>query len=93
MTLKKSNQKPPRKKKPKIKITLVVWYDAVAETGWVNKEDAAKNSKLDRCVSVGFLVDKNSERILLACTNSGNEYNAMINIPNTWIETIQEYNL
>jgi hypothetical protein len=79
--------------KTKIPISLVIWYDAVAENGWTTKEDAAQNCKLDRCVSVGHVVDKNKERILLACTKSENEYNAMINIPNAWIETIKEYNL
>tara|TARA_R110002012_G_scaffold138888_5_gene295816 strand:- start:6410 stop:6661 length:252 start_codon:yes stop_codon:yes gene_type:complete len=82
-------------KKPskKNKVTLVIWYDAVAENGWITKEDAKKNCKLDKCVSIGHLVDRNEERILLACTKSENEYNALINIPNTWIDTIKEYNL
>ena len=82
-----------RKKKEKTKITLVVWYDAVAESGWTSQQDAKVNCKLDKCVSVGHLVDQNNERILLACTKSENEYNAMINIPNAWIDTIKEYNL
>jgi hypothetical protein len=82
-----------RKPKQKIKITLVIWYDAVAENGWTSQEDARKNCKLDKCISVGHLVDQNKERILLACTKSDDEYNAMINIPNAWIEAIKEYNL
>jgi len=81
------------RKKHKTKITLVVWYDAVAENGWITKEDAKANCKLDKCVSIGHLVDQNEERILIACTKSDNEYNAMINIPNAWIDTIKEYNL
>ena len=82
-------------KKPskKIKVTLVIWYDAVAENGWITGEEAKTNCKLDKCVSIGHLVDRNEERILLACTKSENEYNALINIPNTWIDTIKEYNL
>ena len=42
-----------RRKKEKTKITLVVWYDAVAENGWTTQEDAKLNCKLDKCVSVG----------------------------------------
>jgi len=86
MTLKKN-------KKKKIDITLIVWYDAVAETGWTSKEDAKKTCQLAECVSVGHIVDKNKDRILLACTKSEDEYNAMINIPNAWIKEIKEYHL
>ncbi len=75
----------------KTKITLVVWYDAVAETGWTTEEDAMSSCKLAECVSVGHLVDQNDERMLIACTKSENEYNAMINIPNAWIKVIKEY--
>jgi len=82
-----------RNKKNKTNITLVVWYDAVAETGWTSREDAMSSCKLSECVSVGHLVDKNDERVLIACTKSENEYNAMINIPNAWIKVIKEYTI
>tara|TARA_R110000787_G_scaffold167621_3_gene280558 strand:+ start:557 stop:811 length:255 start_codon:yes stop_codon:yes gene_type:complete len=82
-----------KKQKKRVKVTLVVWYDAVAETGWITDTEAKTSCKLDKCVSIGYLVDKNQERILLACTKSDNQYNALINIPNAWIETIKEYNL
>ena len=82
-----------RKKKAKTKVTLIIWYDAVAETGWIGTEEAKRTCKLAECVSIGHVVDRNKERILLACTKSDDEYNAMINIPNAWIKQIKEYQL
>tara|TARA_R100000742_G_C4246774_1_gene65578 strand:- start:203 stop:421 length:219 start_codon:yes stop_codon:yes gene_type:complete len=70
---------------------LVVWYDAVAETGWTKLEEAKTECKLSECVTIGHLVDRNQERILIACTKSENEYNAMINIPNAWVKEMKEY--
>ena len=92
-----SNQRPPlkrpRKNQAKLPISVVYWYDAVAETGWVNREEAKKDCRLSLCVSVGHVVDRNDERILIACTKSENEYNAMINIPNAWVREVKEYTL
>ena len=78
-------------KRAKTKVTMVIWYDAVAETGWTTQTDAMKQCKLSECVSIGHLVDVNKERILIACTKSENEYNAMINIPNAWVKETKEY--
>jgi len=78
-------------KTPKTKVTMVIWYDAVAETGWMTNETAKRECKLSECVSIGHLVDVNKDRILIACTKSENEYNAMINIPNAWVKETKDY--
>jgi|TARA_R110000824_G_scaffold144235_1_gene312083 hypothetical protein len=85
MTLKKKN-----KKTEKIKIILVVWMDAVAETGWIKLEDAKRECQLSECVTIGYLIDRNKDRLLIACTKSENEYNAMINIPTAWVKETRD---
>jgi|TARA_R110001599_G_scaffold87607_5_gene233488 hypothetical protein len=85
MTLKKKT-----KKTEKIKIILVVWMDAVAETGWIKLEDAKRECQLSECVTIGYLIDRNKDRLLIACTKSENEYNAMINIPTAWVKETRD---
>ena len=85
MTLKKKT-----KKTEKIKIILVVWMDAVAETGSIKLEDAKRECQLSECVTIGYLIDRNKDRLLIACTKSENEYNAMINIPTAWVKETRD---
>ena len=78
------------KKTEKIKIILVVWMDAVAGTGWIKLEDAKRDCQLSECVTIGYLIDRNKDRLLIACTKSENEYNAMINIPTAWVKETRD---
>ena len=64
--------------------------DAVAETGWIKLEDAKRECQLSECVTIGYLIDRNKDRLLIACTKSENEYNAMINIPTAWVKETRD---
>ena len=58
-----------RKKKAKTKVTLIIWYDAVAETGWIGTEEAKRTCKLAECVSIGHVVDRNNFMFYFNCNS------------------------
>jgi hypothetical protein len=62
-------------------IVYVEWVDAVSDGGW---ED---NVKVDihRVCTVGFLIAETKDGICLASTVSGDNSNARMHIPKSWI--------
>lgn len=71
----------------KSKITLVVWDDAVASTGWKPHNEAEQPQ---RCTSVGLLVSESDDALILAGSWGPNdndviETNNRISIPLGWI--------
>ncbi len=79
--------------KKKSRVVRVIWHDAVAETGWISTEEAGKVCRIDRCTSIGYLVHQDPVRLVLACTKSEDEYNAIINIPINCILDVEEFSL
>ena len=64
------------------KIVHVEWIDAVADSGWEDKVKA----QIDKCVTVGFLIDETDEAICIASTLSIDHNNARMHIPKAWIK-------
>lgn len=60
----------------------IEWIDAVADSGWEDKVKA----QIDRCVTVGFLIDETDEAICIASTLSVDHNNARMHIPKAWIK-------
>ena len=76
-----------------LQLVLVVWNDAVEmQSGWHDIEDIKKHA-ITKCKTVGWLIDKNEERIVIASTVegpadslSGGSVHA---IPTDWCQSIQ----
>ena len=64
------------------KIVQVEWIDAVADSGWEDKVKA----QIDKCITVGFLIDETDEAICIASTVSIDHNNARMHIPKAWIK-------
>ena len=64
------------------KIVHIEWIDAVADSGWEDKVKA----QIDKCVTVGFLIDETEEAICIASTLSIDHNNARMHIPKAWIK-------
>ena len=76
-----------------LQLVLVVWNDAVEmESGWHNIEDIRKHT-IAKCKTVGWLVDKNDERIVIASTMEGPSDSlsggSVHSIPTDWCQSIQ----
>ena len=74
------------------KLTLVEWTDAVTDNGW---EVGSGTSNLDAVTSIGYLIYKDKEKIILAGDVSYDKdrllhTNRRISIPNKWIVNITE---
>ena len=76
-----------------LQLVLIVWNDAVEmQSGWHDMEDIKKHA-ITKCKTVGWLIDKNEERIVIASTVegpadslSGGSVHA---IPTDWCQSIQ----
>jgi hypothetical protein len=62
-------------------IVYVEWVDAVSDAGW---EDNVKVDIHNVC-TVGFLIAETKDGICLASTVSGDNSNARMHIPKSWI--------
>lgn len=69
------------------KLVKVEWNDACAISSW-SKVGAPHDP--ERCTSVGYLVEDGTDHITVACTISGDEYNAAIRLKRSWVESIAE---
>lgn len=69
-----------------MKVVFVHWQDAVSEDAWEDIEEA-KKSKPHTIFTVGFLVDEDDDRILLALNWDplGEAVSQTISIPIAWI--------
>ena len=77
-----------------LQLVLVVWNDAVEmESGWHNIEDIRKHT-IAKCKTVGWLVDKNDERIIIMSTIEEDENEiaggGVHTIPTDWCISIQQ---
>ena len=64
-----------------MRVLYIEWIDAVAESGW----DKPEKLNLLTCKSIGFLVKETKEAYYLAAVVSGDECNATIAIPKSWV--------
>jgi len=67
-------------------LVMVEWKDARMDNGWQTGGQAAA-APLASCVSVGLLITKNKDRIVLAsgmCLFPNQEITDTLTIPNTW---------
>lgn len=73
------------KHKP-VQIVVIVWKDAVADTGW---KLAADVEQAHTCTSIGMVVADSDESVVLAGTwsqgDDGMETNNRITIPKGWV--------
>jgi len=86
------NDKLPQKPKLKYPIVLVSWFDAKdGSSGWHSIKDI-QAEKLATCYSVGWLVLKNEERIVVMSdySNEENDHDGgrHITIPAGWVKSI-----
>lgn len=79
----------PRKpRKPKHDIELIVWRDAVADSGWKVAEDIEPTQEV---FSIGLLVVDTEDHIVLGGSwggeGDGLETNNRITIPTAWVKS------
>lgn len=69
-----------------LQITVVVWKDSITFNGWCSEEDA-KNLELPKVTTIGFLVNKTDDCIILAqSTSNKTDFLNLISIPLTSID-------
>lgn len=75
-------------------VVHIKWHDAEVTSDWTEEDDPELNDHSSTlCETVGFLVKEPTKKdpmYVIASTRSGKEYNAIIKIPKTWIEEIEE---
>ena len=59
-------------RKKKIRLVHVTWVDSSSSRGWRSLEDF-KQEEMLVCESIGWLLDRNRERILIAGTRCDND--------------------
>lgn len=74
-----------------MKIVRVEWIDSCFRTGW-NRKDALKQ-KPASCETVGFLMSKNKEAIVIASSISDDDCADGITIPIKCIKTIKNLDI
>ena len=68
-----------------MKAIYIEWNDACTSEGWLNAEEDAFNTS--KIITVGFLVEENSEQIVISASHSettGNVLSVTV-IPKGWI--------
>ena len=69
---------------------MVIWRDAEVGTGWTDKADVGENEEAPLCYTVGFLIKRGKEAVIVSHTISGKECNGWITIPAGFIESIEK---
>lgn len=67
-------------------IVEVWWRDAEADNGWVEVSESRGN-KCPLVRTVGLLLEKTKDMILIASTHSEDQTNSRIRIPAKWVES------
>lgn len=68
-----------------VKPILVEWIDSMGQSGW------GKHSEADlRCVTVGILIRKEADRIILAMNKSAHSHGEYMNIPLVAVRRIRK---
>lgn len=69
-------------KKITYKLVHVEWVDAVGSVGWEDNTTAL----VDKCVTVGYIVNETKDAVCIASTVSRKSNNARMHIPKAWIK-------
>jgi len=72
----------------KYPLVLVEWLDASARAGWTDLADA-KDCPLAPCMSVGFLIHKDKDRLVVVATVGTYAMGDRIAIPKPWVTKIE----
>lgn len=67
-----------------MKVEVIKWLDATMAEGWHDKEDE-EPPMLAPVTSVGFVAREDKYAIMLAQSDSENEWGNMVTIPKLWI--------
>jgi 3-oxoacyl-(acyl-carrier-protein) synthase len=76
------------------KAAMILWDDAVAQTGWIDREDVMIDHA--SCVTVGIIIDETKDTITVVSTVRNEEDSPVfspINIPRRCIKMISELSL
>ena len=71
----------------KYPLVLIIWDDAESDDGW---EEAPKELKPALATTVGFLIRKTKNHILVAHSYDNGHTNGRIQIPQAMIKSIKE---
>ena len=70
-----------------MKVILIEWLDSTSSSGW----DSAFDLELSNCKTVGFLVKKDKEKVVVIQSNSDNVHSdGRFAIPRSCIKSIRE---
>ena len=67
----------------------ITWSDTSASTGWYHRESLA-TQKCVVCKSIGYLVHKDKERVVLSGMMGDEEFNSIQYIPKGCIKEIRQ---
>ena len=76
----------PRNRRKKFPLVMIEWVDARNDSGWETFHDS-KACGLATCVSVGLIIEKTKEKIVLVTSWGTDDWalaNGRLVIPNTW---------
>lgn len=75
----------------KYRMVLVEWRDAIVRAGWEHTDEALSETDEMACTTIGYLIEKTKEHIVVAGTLSddGAQLNGRITIPMVWVVKIQ----
>ena len=74
-----------------MKLIKVYWIDAASDSDWTEIDKAKKwGRKEEKCVSVGWLIEKNKTNIVIASSKGGKDYGDKIKIPVNSVNKIEE---
>ena len=73
----------------------VLWHDATdveTETAWVSKDEAIAAAKKDKAIatSVGFIVSKDKDYLILAHTIMDDCFSGISKVPTKWVRSIRK---
>lgn len=75
------------KTKYKYPLVEVIWFDAEAGNGWLDKDD---DKELPKVVTVGFKIFENDSLLIIASTYHEDETNSRMKIPKGMIISQKE---
>lgn len=70
-------------------MVYVKWMDSSSVDRWLSKEEANKLKNLE-CESVGFLIKKTKNKLVLAASKSASEYGSTWVIPMVCVKKIKK---
>lgn len=69
------------------KLLKITWWDIASENGWVARDEALNLDPV-LCTSVGYCIDQNDKKLVLAATLQNQEVSEVTTLPIGVIESI-----